>query len=373
MKAQLSTWLQRMLCAVVCASTTLVVAQPVQPAQAVQAVPTPKLGIFYFPGWKNGALGLAYPQPWEPIKRFPARQPLLGWYDEGQVSVMEQHLAWMASHALDYVVFDWYWGGERPVLDHALKAYRASTGKGKVKYAVMWANHEEQAAPAAHIVAMVEHLARNHFTTPEYLKVDGKPLLFIMEPGKVDRSAIAAGMNHRQLNERFQAAARAVGLPGIMLVGGANGGVNGVTQNAKAWGYSAYFIYTYGAGLNGMTRRQPRVAHSYEEFDENYREHWDWFMKNSDLPYVLPMTSGFDRSPWGGSADPRHDLSSSTVEQFTRHITAGRDLIRREPSKTMNMGLLCCWNEFGEGSYIEPTKGQGMSYLRAVKSVFGQP
>ena len=112
-------------------------------------------------------------------------------------------------------------------------------------------------------------------------------------------------MNHRQLSERIQAAARAVGLPGVLLVGGANGGVNGVTQNAKTWGYSAYFIYTYAAGLNGLTRRQPRVAHSYAEFDENYREQWAWFMKNTDLPYVLPMSSGFDRRPWGGSTDPQ--------------------------------------------------------------------
>jgi len=365
MKLPLLEALRRALCVWACAWCAVAVAQ-------TASAPAPKLGVFYFPGWKDGALGLAYPRPWEPIKRFPEREPMLGWYDEGRVSVMEQHLAWMAGHALDYVVFDWYWGGERPVLDHALKAYRASTGKAKVKYAVMWANHNEEIAPAAHIVAMVEHLARHHLAQPEYLKVDGKPLLFIMEPGKVDRSAASAGMNHRQLSDKLQAAARAAGLPGLILVGGALGGVNGVTQNAKAWGYGAYFIYSYASGVNG-TRGEPRVAHNYAEFDDNFREHWAWFMKNGDLPYVVPMSSGFDRRPWGGSADPKLDLAVSTLEQFTRHLTAGRDLIRREPAKTLGMGLICCWNEFGEGSYIEPTKSQGMSYLRAVKSVFGPP
>ncbi len=123
----------------------------------------------------------------------------------------------------------------------------------------MWANHAEQPAPASDILAMVEYLARNHLNKPEYLKVDGKPLLFIMEPGKVDQSANAAGMNHRQLSERIQAAARAVGLPGVLLVGGANGGVNGVTQNAKTWGYGAYFIYTYAAGINAYVSRHLRA------------------------------------------------------------------------------------------------------------------
>lgn len=363
MTANPSTWIQRGLCAAFCAWTALTCAQPAP-------TPAPQLGVFYFPGWKEGALGLAYPRPWEPIKRFPEREPLLGWYEEGQPAVMEQHLSWMAGHALDFVVFDWYWGGGRPVLDHAIKAYRASTGKAKVKYAVMWANHEAQALAAAEIVLMVEYLARHHFNKPEYLKVGGKPMLYIMLPHKVSESASAAGMNHRQLIDRLQYTARAAGLPGVYLVGGANGGANAVTQNAKAWGYEANFIYNYGAGIAG-TRGQARDTHSYAELDEAYREHWAWFMKSGDLPYVLPMTAGWDMRPWGGSPDKRRDLSVSTVEQFAQHLQAGREVIRRHPAKTLGMGLICCWNEFGEGSYIEPTKAQGMRYLEAVKSVFG--
>lgn len=357
-------WWVRGMSACLCAWATWAAAQPA-PA------PSPRAGVFYFPGWKEGALGLAYPRPWEPIKRFPEREPLLGWYDEGQAAVMEQHLSWMVAHGLDYVVFDWYWGGGRPVLDHAIKAYVASAGKAKVNYAVMWANHDAQPAPAADIVAMVEHLARYHFKRPEYLKVDGKPLLFIMLPGKLDASAHAAALSHTQLTDRIQAAARGAGLPGVMLVAGAGGGANAVTQNAKRWGYGAYFIYNYSSGIAG-TRGQPRETRSYEELDEVYREHWDWFMKRGDLPYVVPMSSGWDNRPWGGSADPLRDRSVSSVEQFRAHLQAAHEVIRGNPGKTLGLGLVCCWNEFGEGSYIEPTKAQGMRYVEAVKSVFGR-
>jgi hypothetical protein len=30
-----------------------------------------------------------------------------------------------------------------------------------------------------------------------------------------------------------------------------------------------------------------------------------------------------------------------------------------------------CWNEWTEGSYLEPDTVQGMKYLEAVKAVFG--
>jgi hypothetical protein len=33
--------------------------------------------------------------------------------------------------------------------------------------------------------------------------------------------------------------------------------------------------------------------------------------------------------------------------------------------------MVCCWNEYGEGSYIEPTKMYDLEYLKRIKKVFG--
>ena len=32
-----------------------------------------------------------------------------------------------------------------------------------------------------------------------------------------------------------------------------------------------------------------------------------------------------------------------------------------------------CWNEWTEGSYLEPDQHNGMKYLEAVRDVFGAP
>ncbi len=354
---------RRCLVRALCALQLLVAALPALAAD-------PRLGVFYFPGWKEGAPGLAYPRPWEPIKRYPEREPLLGWYDEGQAAVMEQHLAWMAGHGIGFVVFDWYWDGRRPVLDHALRNYTASRGKAQVPYAVMWANHGEKVLSVGELAALADHLAQEHFRRPEYLKIDGRPLLFVLAPEILEANAQALRVPHDRLTGLVQAAARAAGLPGVLIAGGAGGGANPVTRNARQWGYGAHFVYNYSAGMAG-TRGQPRGTHSYAELDEVYREHWSWFMQRGELPYVVPMTSGWDKRPWGGSADPKRDGSVSTVAQFTQHVKAGHDVIRRHPDKTLGLGVLCCWNEFGEGSYVEPTKALGLQYLEAVKAVFG--
>ena len=40
-----------------------------------------QIGVFYFPGWKDKQVSAPSPLPWSPIKDFPEREPLLGWYD----------------------------------------------------------------------------------------------------------------------------------------------------------------------------------------------------------------------------------------------------------------------------------------------------
>jgi len=88
---------------------------------------------------------------------------------------------------------------------------------------------------------------------------------------------------------------------------------------------------------------------------------------------MIPMSSGWDRRPWGGSKDPRRDLSVSTPDSFEAHLRAARDYMDKFPDKTQRMGVICCWNEFGEGSFVEPTKTFQMQYLKRIKKVFGGP
>jgi len=333
----------------------------------------PRLGVFYFPGWRNDTPGAPSDRPWEPIKAFPDRQPRLGWYDEGQTSVMEQHLSWMAAHHISYVVFDYYWAG-RPILAHAVQAYQASRGRQKVQYALMWANHDDtRPRTLSEFDGMVADVIDQHLRRAEYLKVQGRSVLMVMVPGFLEARTQALGLAPGALLQRLQQGVRQAGLPELMILAGAGAALNEVTRQARRWGYAGYFAYNYHAGVDGRTRGEMRASRSYLELDEDYRSHWEWFLGQADLPYVLPLTSGWDMRPWGGSADKQHDQSISTPAEFTLHLQAARKLMLAHPAKTLGLGVVCCWNEFGEGSFIEPTQGYGARHLEAVKAVFGAP
>ena len=73
---------------------------------------------------------------------------------------------------------------------------------------------------------------------------------------------------------------------------------------------------------------------------------------------------GVGQTSMGSSKDSEHDNSVSTPESFEAHLRTARDVMDTHPVKTLKMGVICCWNEFGEGSYIEPQRNGSSAIWR---------
>ncbi|NLF86742.1 MAG: hypothetical protein GX571_11625 [Lentisphaerae bacterium] len=79
--------------------------------------------------------------------RFPGhvqpRTPLWGYGDESDPAVMAQKIDAAADHGLDAFIFDWYHYNDGPFLEGALdRSYLGAPNRGRVKFALMWANHD---------------------------------------------------------------------------------------------------------------------------------------------------------------------------------------------------------------------------------------
>lgn len=325
------------------------------------------IGVFYFPGWKDRQPHAPSPRPWEPIKKFPEKEPLLGWYAEGADDVMQKQIDWMSTYEIDYVVFDWYQGKEKKVyLEHALASYMRAPNRDKLKFSILWANHDGIPTSIDEWDFMVRYWVKYYFPKPEFKHIDGKPVVFIFSADMLKKQAESFGFTTRLLLERAQDTARAAGFSGIHFVAGTGANRPMIDNYAKSSGYQSFSAYNYHQGPNS-----PVQSHSYTELDNGYREHWKKFATFGSLPLIVPMTSGWDKRPWRGSIDPFHDDSLSTPEEFELHLKAAKDYMDSMKKGVPKMGVICCWNEFGEGSYIEPTKAHGFSYLEKIKKVFG--
>jgi len=327
------------------------------------------LGVYYFPGWRADTPAAPAPKPWQRIEAYPERKPLLGWYDEGDDGVMRQQLDWMIQYGLKFVVFDWYWGKDNRVyLDHALSAYFRAPQKTQLPFALLWANHGDVPSSQANFERMVDWWVKYYATRPEFLRIEGKPVVFVFSALDLAERAKGFVSSTQQLLAGAQKRALDAGLPGFYFVAGVTGDTPDLLRDAKAMGYSAVSAYN----LHVPAGQQPRLAHSFKDLNLAYQSHWRRYATTSSVPAILPLTAGWDRRPWGGTYDPLHDQCMPTLDEFKSHLSDGRKALEALKQPGPKLGVVCCWNEFGEGSFIEPTATQGKARLERILEVFGR-
>jgi Glycosyltransferase WbsX len=220
------------------------------------------------------------------------------------------------------------------------------------------------------------------FKHPSYLKIDGAPYFSIYELFRfVEGMGGVAGATEAlaALNSK----AKAVGLPGVHV-------------NAVTWGVKLLPGQSDVANLAEMlerfkidsvgsyvwvhhTRFADALTTEYSDIRKQYEAYRETAADDCGRIYLPNVTVGWDSTPRSCQTDnfrlsdypftsvivnntPRafEDALRSAKEFAAKHLPAGRRLI------TINS-----WNEWTEGSYLEPDKEHGFAYLQAIRSVFG--
>lgn len=327
------------------------------------------IGVYYYPGWRSDYSNWkdikGLPGSRSPGKPWPDRQPLLGYYPEEDPWVAEKHIAWAMQYGITFFTYDWYWGNNKPAFDHALKNYLQAQNRTKLKFNLLWAYHTATLKDLREFDTMVLYWIDTYFNQPSYYRIDNKPVLFVYSYDQLEANAKAFGETTKTLLTRANNTAKARGFKGIYFV---------VTTNAKPndalerWlldiGFNAY------TGWNYVESKGTRVE-DYDVMVNGYLEYYAAAAQTAKrLPYIVPASPGWDSRPWSGDSAPVR--TNPTPDKFARMLRGAKQLL---DSNAKNPGILMieAWNEFGEGSYIEPTKKWGFSYLEAVRNVFAAP
>lgn len=121
----------------------------------------------------------------------------------------------------------------------------------------------------------------------------------------------------------------------------------------------------------------PEMQTDYKYVQDEYFKYWTTAEKMFDIPYYPNVTMGWDSSPrakqddvFGNFGYPfMHTISGNTPERFKSALLATK--MRIEKSSGPKVITVNCWNEWTEGSYLEPDTRNKMGYLEAMKAVFG--
>jgi Glycosyltransferase WbsX len=348
------------------------------------------------PGWSE----------WELVRaakpRFPGHHqpnvPLWGYTDESDPDAMAQKISAAADHGVDVFIFDWYYFNDGPFLERGLEnGFLGAKNNDRIKFSLMWANHNwfdihpcklntepkllypGQVTPET-FERMTDHIVETYFKHPSYWKIDGRPYFSIYEIDKLIAS-FGSIEKTREALDRFEAKAQKAGFPGIHfnLVNWGAPILPGETKPAnigllvEQLGIDSLTSYVW---IHHVPLEFPKT--DYETVQDKYFQYWDSAEGKYGVPYYPNVTMGWDSSPRARQSDQfvnwrypfMGTISGNSPDRFKRALEAtGRRLADRGENERIL--TINCWNEWTEGSYLEPDMRSGMKYLEALRDVFG--
>ena len=339
---------------------------PAAPGPA-SSIPAPRpistapyqVGAYYFPGWPTL-------DKWKVLDAFPERTPLLGYYREGDPSVMDWQIKWAVEHGISFFAFDWYWDRGRRQLEHALHdGYFRARFRPYMKFCLLWANHNPPGSSSeADLLAMTDYWIANYFRQPDYLTIDGKPVVIVFTPRELRRDMGTDAV--RTAFARMRERARAAGLPGIYIMGAAR--ENTRLEALVHEGYDAGTGYNYPrAGMPDDTA----LSAPYSAMVDGYEQIWYSIAVQRLIDYAPVTEPGWDSRPWHG--DKALVRTGRDPEKFEDMLRRARVFTDRYPiAGGRKLVLIEAWNEPGEGAAIEPHRQWGFAHLDAVRRVFSR-
>lgn len=348
-------------------------------------VPTTyQCGVYYFPGWSTPGGGPFPADPWGVIPS-DRRPLLLGAYDETQQSVVDQILAWHKQYGVTFLAIDWFmsWSGSTlvPYLNHFIDKYITSA-VSKPKFCIQFANQTNAgglSTSTAH--SLWEYWIANYFADSNYYKIGNKPVVIINSgPSLRDRFA-----SHAEVKSAFldagSAAAVTAGYAGIHWMDGhadSSSAWIDVSDPAHGWdGVTGSNVYTTTKVSDNSAGPSPTT---YTDLDNavfsglvgGYRGFCYGWMNDPDITlFWPPLTAGFDSTPWSPSTT-LHGMPTSA--EWGNHLTNAKTLLDANAVQTQLTFMIEAASEFGEGSILMPTSGNGgFDRLRQLNVTFGLP
>lgn len=343
---------------------------------------------------------------WELVKaarpRFPGHHqpnvPLWGYEDESDPAAMARKIDAAADHGVDAFIFDWYYYNDGLFLERSLeRGFFGAKNNRRLRFALMWANHDWVNIHPARLrekpkllypgaitpetwERMTDYVIERYFRHPSYWKIEGEPYFSVYELYRLVESFKSVEQTRAAI-ERFRAKTRAAGFPDLHL----NGVTWGVRLLPGEESVKDPAELTRKLGLDSVTsyvwihhvplRKFPETP--YREVMDGYFTYAEEAARTFGVPYYPNVTMGWDSSPRAHQDDPFENrgypfmpaLSGNTPAAFREALVRARDLLRTRPAAERVL-TINCWNEWTEGSYLEPDVRNGMAYLEALRSVF---
>lgn len=199
------------------------------------------------------------------------------------------------------------------------------------------------------------------FKDPRYIKIDGKPMLFIYKAGDLENAEERIQYWNQRLQEE--------GIPGIYIVEYLS------TFNPSPSIPSSQAVYedepNYSdrfeiSAINKAKRVLCKKLHltDYQDYDMLWHKILHKKRTYNGRKIILGGFPQWDNSPRKGKNS--RVIRGSSPAKFKQYLY---ELVNTKRKDFSGIIVLNAWNEWGEGAILEPTEQDGYAYLDDIKEV----
>ncbi len=348
---------------------------------------------------------------WELVRRAGPRfaghrmpkEPLWGYEDEADVAVMDRKIRTAVEYGITNMLFDWYWYEDGPFLNKPLdEAFLRCDSARTIRFSLLWANHDWtdiHPLPRAYrgrprcelpwnisetsFFSAVDTMIGRYFSRDNYFRLNGGLFFclydlnrFVKNFGGTERAAAllaemrrrvrAAGLGDMHINA-------VVWESGILC--GEESMLDFDSVRLKSLGVDSLtsYVWVHEHPIDTF----PSVPYAqYRKVCENDFDRLS--AKYAGMAYYPCVTAGWDASPRTVQSDTFDNvgypfspvLTDNNPYEFEQALRSVKEKLDASALQT-RMVVINAWNEWTEGSYLEPDTEHGYGRLEAVRRVFG--
>ncbi|WP_199913387.1 glycoside hydrolase family 99-like domain-containing protein [Flagellimonas amoyensis] len=361
-----------------------------------------KVAAYYWPAYHNEPRWRTFfdgrEGEWEIIHRAlpkyeghrQPRVPVWGYEDETNPKVMEKKIDAAVSHGVNVFIFDWYWYEEEPFLEKTINdGFLKAKNNDKIDFYIMWANHAATTlwdkrrshkmdtiwngeVDRKNFNIVTDRIIEKYMKHPSYLKIDGKPVFSIYELGTLIQG-LGGIEETKDALDSFREKVKNAGFPGLHLqailwsnIPDTKSNVPG--DNAKTQNNTIEVL-----GINSLTNYQfvhvSSPVDNYLDWANKAVDKWQDWDNEFSVPFFPHVAVDWDTNSRFYDYKPNIKEGVNPTN-FKKYLIKAKSYMDKHPQQYKLM-TINSWNEWSEGSYLEPDTEHGYGYLEAIKAVFG--
>jgi len=299
----------------------------------------------------------------------------LGYYDLRLPEVMARQFELARHFGIQGFCFHYYWFGGKRLLERPIETLLASKDESlNFPFCLCWANENwtRRWDGAEHEILMKQdHSDEDHervfddllryFKDPRYIRIDGKPVIVVYRP------LIIA--NVEKMAEIWRRKAAKAELPGIYIVATTAFGFS----DPVSIGFDALVQFPpHAVSVSEITADQELLNPGFSGYVYDYKETVDAYLEilgeTREKPRQWPFFPGV-MTAWDNVARKQsrgNVFHNASPQDFHRWLAGANKFSREYNSPSERLVFVNAWNEWGEGTYLEPDRKFGYAYLWAV-------